>query len=198
MCATKIGFRVLAIKLGIRILALNLFLIIVLIQNSAHGEELLKKSCASLLPDEAKEEIIRTYKNWRILEQDDLVSDDQLLWNKYHMGECPGIVVGTFDNSGKKAYAVLMITQAPIKKAKLLLIRKKYNGKYTITLFYSENNLPNFPVIHKGPPGLYYDFYNRKHSIEAKADVIIYEHIESKAIAFYYKNGKYQHLLISD
>jgi hypothetical protein len=158
-----------------------------------------QQSCAELLPKEVKEIIVNKYKNWRILQKKDLVSDDQMLWDKYHRGECPGVTTGNFDSSSKTGYAILIISQAKtIKRTKLLLLIMGDSGKYTSQVLYVENDVSNFPVIHKEPPGKYSDFYDPKKTEEAKADVIVYEYIEASAVAFYYKNGQFRHLLISD
>ena len=158
-----------------------------------------QQSCAELLPKEVKEIIEKKYKNWRILEKKDLVSDDQVLWDKYRRGECPGVIAGNFDNSGNTGYAVLIISQAKtMKRTQLLILTMRGSRNYDSQVLYVENNVSNFPAIHKEPPGQYTDFYEEKKTIEAKTDVIIYEHIESSALVFYYKNGKFRRLLVSD
>ena len=69
---------------------------------------------------------------------------------------------------------------------------------YEATTIYSNNKVTNYPVIHVSKPGRYRDFYDRKKFVQVDSDVLVYEHIESRALAFYYKGGKFVRLLISD
>jgi hypothetical protein len=156
-------------------------------------------SCLNLLPKDAKALIDDKYINWRILSKQDLLSDDQILWDKKHENECPGIAIGKYRNDKVADYAVLIIPKkGETKKANLLMLAKDSSGKYTLVLLYGDKNVANYPVIYKVAPGQYYYFYDSKKSIMTKHDVVIYEHIEASAIAFYYKNGNYEQLLTSD
>lgn len=198
MCFISVTRVIKRFLLG-RMISIPVLLVLVM-QGCADSEQLIKQQgCVTLLPQEAREKIVTSFRNWRTLELKDLVPDDQVLWKKYHQGECPGVAAGSFDNSGKTEYAVLIISRTQIKKqTKLLLLRKTYSGDYTPKILYEEEGVSNFPAIHKEPPGVYSDFYDRNSTIAAKTDVIIYEHIEASAIAFYYENGEFKQILISD
>jgi len=175
------------------------FLFFMIDGNACSAQSIELYECPSLLPKSAIEAIVESYKDWKILEKADLIPDDQMLWDKYRRGECPGVAVGNFDGGGnKKTFAVLIISHAPKKHAKLLLLKRNHFGKYKISLIYEENDVTNFPAIHRGLPGTHRDFYVKEKKVKVKTDVIIYEHIEASAIAFYYKHGKYEQLIISD
>ena len=178
---------------------LTIMFLFFMIYGSSGGDQFGKHhECALSLPKSAREAIAASYKNWRILEKTDLNPDDQTLWDKYRRGECPGVAAGNFDGTNQKTYAVLIISQAPKKQAKLLLLKRNHFGKYKIVLIYEEGKVTNFPAIHKGLPGTYADFYVKEKTVKVKTDVIIYEHIEASAIAFYYQHGKFEQLLVSD
>lgn len=173
-----------------------LILIIFIIDNSTYGNA---KLCDSILPVGAQKEIARNYKGWRIIKKEDLVFDDQTLWDKSHQEECPGISAGRYDKAAGIEYAILVFREISEKKhTKLLLLKSDTSGIYHSTVLYFENDVTNLPVIYRRPAGKYSDFYNDKKSIVTKSDVIVYEHIEASAIVFYNKNGKYRQILISD
>ncbi len=156
-------------------------------------------SCLNLLPSDATALLEEKYIDWRILSKDDLLSEDQMLWDKQHEKECPGIAIGKYRGDNVTDYAVLIIPKKEkVKKAKLLMLTKDRGGKFKVSLLYDDPNVSNYPVIFRADPGRYYYFYDSKKSILTKRDVVIYEHIEASAIAFYYNNGKYERLLTSD
>ncbi len=141
------------------------------------------------------------------MEKKDIDSDDQALWDKVREGECPGIAVGNYDDSKVKGYAILIIPRDSVKRQiKLLLFRKNSSGKYAAkTILETDNAGRSYPVIYRGEPGTYtetdsYDYgkNNEADSIETKHDVIICEFIEKGALVFYYKDGKFHELVISD
>ena len=169
-------------------------------------ESSARKSCASLLPKEALKEITLNFKNWRVLEKNDIDSLSQVLWDETRGEECPGVAVGNYDGSNEKGYAALIIPQDSTKrKFKLLLLKKNSSRNYTIKTLIKSSGVGDYPVIYKGKPGTYtetgsfdYDKDNEADSVETKYDVIICEFIEKGALAFYYKDGKFHELVISD
>ena len=164
------------------------------------------KSCAFLLPKEISREIAIRFEGWRVLEKKDLGSDDQILWAKAWGEGCPGVAVGNYDGSNEKGYAALIISQDSTKRQfKLLLLKKNSSGNYTIKTLIKSSGVGDYPVIYKGKPGTYtetgsfdYGKDNEADSVETKYDVIICEFIEKGALAFYYKDGKFHELVISD
>lgn len=104
-------------------LALNLILIAT---SYALGSKIPNtQSCTSLLPKEALKEIGISFKGWRILEKKDIGSDDQILLDKAHSGECPGVAVGNYDGSTERGYAVLIIPQDSVRRRIKLLLMKR-------------------------------------------------------------------------
>jgi hypothetical protein len=174
-------------------------LVLILQGGIALGQSIESNSCSNLLPEDARALINEKYNNWRILSKNDLLYDDQMLWNKNHEKECPGIAIGKYRNDNESDYAVLIIPRKDkTKKAKLLMLTRNMGGRFAIKQLYEDKNITNYPVIYKADSGQYFYFYDSKKSIVAKHDVVIYEHIEASANAFYYESDKYQQLLISD
>lgn len=66
-------------------------------------------SCAALLPKELIGRLQVSYKNWKVLEVSDLVSDDQEIWKKTWSKYCRGVAVASFSGSEKTFYAIALI-----------------------------------------------------------------------------------------
>lgn len=151
-------------------------------------------SCAALLPHEASAKLESAYKGWNVLEYDQLYPHQQEIWG----ARCPGVAVGQFKGPGEIGYAVVIVNQTKdAKQAKLLLVEKQKTG-YTIQLLREQSEVPSYPVVHKEPPGVYREFYDRESTVRVANDAFVYEHLEATAMLFYYKDEKYQELLISD
>jgi hypothetical protein len=156
-------------------------------------------SCVPALPEGARQVIETKYSNWRILVDSDLNKDDQEIWSRTHRGECPGITSGRFVSPSKADYAVLLVNkQSAHREVRVIVVRSNTSSAYEATAIYSNNQVTNYPVIHTSKPGKYHDFHDRKKFVQIDSDVLIYEHIESRALAFYYKGGKFIRLVISD
>ena len=98
--------------------------------------------------------------------KDDLLSDDQMLWDKQHEKECPGIAIGKYRGDNITDYAVLIIPKkGKAKKAKLLILAKDRGGKFKVSLLYDDTNVTNYLVIFKAAPGRYYYFYDSKKTL---------------------------------
>jgi len=155
--------------------------------------------CVPVLPEQARQVIETQYTGWRILVVSDLNKDDQEIWSRTHRGQCPGITSGRFVSSSKADYAVLLINkQSTPRETRVIVIRSNASSAYEAMTIYSNNKVTNYPVIHTSKSGKYHDFHDRKKFVQIDSDVLIYEHIESRALAFYYKGGKFVRLVISD
>lgn len=151
-------------------------------------------SCAALLPAGAKTKLEAAYKGWSVLEHNQLYPHQQELWGP----RCPGVAIGQFKGPGVTGYAVVIVRQIKdVKQAKLLLL-EKHASDFAIQTLREQNEIPSYPVVHKEPPGVYREFYDRESTIKVTNDVFVYEHLEATATLFYYKDGRYRELLISD
>ncbi|MCI0331101.1 MAG: hypothetical protein L0196_09205 [candidate division Zixibacteria bacterium] len=188
-------------------MALPLCLILITYDYALGRQPANRLSCSSSLPKEALKEIAARFKGWRILEKKDINSVGQTLWDKTRAGECPGIAAGNYDDSNVKGYAILIIPRDSVKRQiKLLLFQENSSEKYAARIIYEAVTARHsYPVIYKGEPGTYtetasddYGEDDRADSIKTKHDVIICKFIKKGALAFYYKNGKFYELAISD
>ncbi len=180
----------------------GLVLIVVLVAFQAAAtaaEQSQLDSCVPALPEQARQVIETKYSNWRILVASDLNKDDQEIWSRTHRGECPGITSGRFVPASKADYAVLLVNKKSAhREVQVVVVRSSTSSAYEATTIYSNNQVTNYPVIHTSKPGKYHNFHDRTKFVQIESDVLIYEHIESRALAFYYKGGKFLRLVISD
>ena len=157
-------------------------------------------SCVPALPEAAMQVVGLRYAGWKILALSDLSNDDRELWNQSHRGQCPGVTSGRFTSPNKTDFAVLLINKgASQRQTRLAIVTSNTAAsRYEATTVYSNDKVTNYPVIHTSKPGKYHDFYNPQKLIQIDSDVLVYEHLESRTLAFYYKGGKFVRLGISD
>lgn len=158
-----------------------------------------ESTCASLLPKDLSERLAATYIGWRVLERSDLNVDDQTIWDQqWGSKECPGVAIGNFRDLNKLDYAVAIVHKTDSLREEKLLFADMRSKPYRVVELHSEKIASNFAVVRKGLPGQYKDVYDRTTAIDIRIDTIIYEHIEASAIAFIFRKGAFEKLLVSD
>jgi hypothetical protein len=181
-------------------LHLLVYVVILVIVPASFGQ--LKNSCrASSLPSGAKALLDGKYADWRPKDVSDLGPDDKELWLKANPKDCPGIAIGHFEEPDRVSYAVLLVPKSELKHAyKIIVLRELPTGNgYAARLLdqadgeYSSSGL----VISRVPPGKYSDFEGTA-SVSVKVDAVNVEWIEKAAVLYYWANGKYHTIQISD
>ncbi len=178
-----------------------LLLTLVLLSLAKYSYSEKAESAPCDLPDTAALVLKQKYPGWRLLNSNDLAPEDRDVWNRTHPHACPGIAIGQYEGKSKVQYAVLMI---PVKKSsrlktKLVMLRLTPEGKIVPHVLYEDKaRLISYPVIYKGGPGQYTDFYDPDNKIAVATDAVIYDRIGASASAFYFANDKYHEVLISD
>lgn len=141
------------------------------------------------------------YPDWRIKSLSDLIADDQALWAKAHARDCPGIAIGHFEESDRLAYAVLVVPKAKLRHGYKIIILKESASEndYAARILdqadgeYSGSSL----VISRIPRGKYSDFAGTA-QVQVKLDAILVEWIEKASVLYYWANGKYRKIQVSD
>lgn len=170
-------------------------MIVGLWQTTCYGEEqrdVLAK-CETLLPPKVKSALDKSYYGWKIVEREDLTKDDQDISNE----KCPGIVFGAFGPNSKSIAILLGRRANDLYQVRLLLAKPLANTDFKLIELLSEHAY-RYPIIHKGAPGVYSDFYDEKKSVTVHSETLIFEHLEASAKAFYIDNGAYRYVLVSD
>lgn len=159
--------------------------------DTSHDDE---HACQPQLPEPLRVRVTAEHPGWRVLKPDDLLAEDLAIWRRAYDGLCPGIAVGHFNDTAQTAYAVLLIRPTDGRITARLVVVDASRTDELIT----ETDLSNLPVVRKGMPGTYNDFYDPSDTISTPFETIIYEHLEASAIAFFWQNGRYVSLKVSD
>lgn len=147
-------------------------------------------------PPKVQTALNRQFPGWRITQLKDLVEDDQQLWKKAHPIDCPGIASGSFRRGGSSVAVLLIHTEGATHKQQLVLISEENAGQRFRVL----RELPASQVtwvISKVPAGGYRDWTRQKH-VHTERDGIYLEHIESTITLFYWRNGSFRTLVVSN
>ena len=128
-------------------------------------------------------------------------SDDQQLWLKGSKPkDCPGIATGHFQSTKELSYALLLVPKSnPNEGHKIIVVSKnETNDSYDWRLLdHAEGQTYSGLVLSKAAPGKYSDWENEK-SIQLKLDGIQVEWMEKGAVLYFWSEGRYRKLQISD
>ena len=149
--------------------------------------------CAASLPLPLMKLLANSYSSWKVVDRSTLSNEDQQLTNL----KCPGIVVGAFGPGSNSIAILLGMKTNDHYQVRLLLAKPTTKSDFTIIELLSEETY-QYPIIYKGRPGKYSDFYDEKKSVTVRNEPLMFEHLEASAKAFYLDNGTYRSILISD
>jgi hypothetical protein len=168
--------------------------------SAATLKALISTDCGTVLPAPITELLTSQFPEWRPKQLSDLESDDRQLWLKAHPQECPGIAVGHYQPGDELSYAVFLVPKSdPTNGYQLIVVGKKaaqaaYNWKL---LDRAKGQAYSGIVVSTAKPGNYSDFEDTK-SVVTKLDGIYLEWIEKGAVLYYWSNGHYLKLRVSD
>lgn len=140
---------------------------------------------------------LRTNPGWKVVAEDDLPSDDQVLWKKYHGGFEPGVAVVDLDGSGNKACAVSLIQKRDGKTFEQLVLLKRTSKQLVKNVIVRPHVVVSPFVVWRAAPGQYVDLKSGNR-IVIQNDSIVYEKMESTSTQFYHVKGKLHSLLATD
>lgn len=162
---------------------------------TAHTET---KCGLSNLPVAVQRAILGEFNTWDIVTINDLAADDQMLWTKKHPDECPGIAWAEFNGRGTPSYAVTLIRRERGKLWQTLVVAAAgRGGKYNLIVLSKPQETAQVSVVEKLPPGRYSNA-DQSLDVSTRYPVIQYEVIESGAIIYFWKNGRYKSLIASE
>lgn len=128
-------------------------------------------------------------------------ADDQQLWlTPIRDKECPGIAVGHFETADKLSYAILLVPKSSRGGGHKVVVVSKGAPKSAYTwklLDQAEGQTYSGLVISTATPGKYSDLENNK-SIQLKLDGIQVEWMEKGAVLYFWSEGRYRKIVVSD
>jgi hypothetical protein len=145
------------------------------------------------------EHIAKQFPSWRIQTLSDFSVEYQDMWKKKHPQECPGFTSGHYLTKTKLTYAALLIPSDSRKPGyKLVLISQSRAGKTFSSVLENVNGVTSTPnVIYTLPPGKYSDA-ETVDKVTVHSDVLVLEQLEAGSVLYYYRNGRFKKLIISE
>jgi hypothetical protein len=141
--------------------------------------------------------LMTRYPDWKVVEVTDLSEYHRRLWLEDHPTACPGMDTGRFDPGGRWQTAILLIPKLQRDNRAKLLILSKIGLKYSSVVLANLDQRGEVPVIFTASRGRYRSW---DHSVEivTKYKVVTLVFYESSATVFYWTNGKFHELQVSD
>lgn len=136
-------------------------------------------------------------KYWSVVERTDLNDDDKVLWDKYHLGLCPGITTVVWGSDKRTYYALALLHKSGEGKVfeKLLLVDSiTYHVKARLS---GAAAVSNPFVVWTAKAGTFADRRTGQ-IITIRGESVIYEEMESTATQFYMHRGRIRSLIAAD
>jgi len=156
-----------------------------------------RSSCENELPGQAQKAVTKKLKHWKVLTIADLPADDREIWEDDYDEKCPGITAGQFGPNHAQAYAVTLVRFMNGALYQTLVLVAEKNQRYQVTTLSRPQKVARPSIVRKLPGGTYSSAEGEM-QIDAGSDVIAYETIEAGTIIYYWNNGKYKNLIISE
>ena len=150
-------------------------------------------NCRPLPP--AAQAYLKSHPDWSPVAENDLVSDDVLLWQRYHANQCPGMAVVKLSSGGNVSYALALLHREGDRTTEKLVVIER-NSSRTTDLVSAAIVVSPF-VAWRAAPGIFHDQISNK-DIHVRHDAIIYEKMEASATAYYLVNGKFRPVVTSN
>jgi hypothetical protein len=153
-----------------------------------------------VLPPELQTELAKTYPDSQPERLENLSEYYRQSWLKEHPNDCPGIAIGHFESKSEISYAFFLVPRP----------ERKHPGASIVVFSRVRPTAPFVPhLVFKWDAGGFYDHSDLVISKVAAGkygdpqvlidlDGIMYEAMEQASSLYYWKNGRYQVLSISD
>jgi hypothetical protein len=155
----------------------------------------------SALPASVRDLLNAKFSEWTPKQVSDMNADDQQLWlTGAHGKECPGIVEGRFETADELSYAILLVPKSNPSGGHKVVVVSKGSPKSAYTwklLDHADGQTYSGLLISKATPGKYSDLENNK-SIQLKLDGILIEWMEKGAVLYFWSEGRYRKIVVSD
>jgi hypothetical protein len=150
----------------------------------------------STLPSDVRQYLL-TQPGWHVVDTKDLVSDDQILWQKNRPALCPGMTIVDLDGTGNKAYALAMLHSEGSDLLEKLVVVSRRGGAQKIDVLVTAEIVPSPWVVWRNSPGTAREFDSGQTTV-IPTDSIIYEKMESTATLYFLSGDKFRSILITD
>lgn len=159
------------------------------------AEPVLKDPCdLALLPEPVREVLKHKFPTWRLLTLSDLTDEEQRYWLKSKGGDrCPGVGVGHIETRTYPSYAMVLVSREPTKPdSKFLVMSERRKGRFEVTVLSTD-----FGFVSTVPPGKYTDSQQTE-KVQLNLDGILFEVFQKGAGLYYWRNGRYRQLIMSE
>jgi hypothetical protein len=187
-------------NMGKTIFVTIITVVLIFFDSASFAELVLKDPCdISLLPKPVQEVLRHKFPTWQLLTLSDLTDEEKNYWLKSKGGEkCPGIAAGHIETWTYLSYAMVLLSREPTKPvSKFLIISERRKERFEIVVTY-----PYFGFVSTVPPGKYEGAkgadYQQPNFIQLRLDGIVFEGFQKGKILYYWKNGRYHSLIISE
>jgi hypothetical protein len=154
----------------------------------------------SVLPKEIQTTLEKSYPDWKPERLENLSQYYRRFWLKDHPNDCPGIAIGHFESKSELSYALFLVPGPDRKQPGASIVVFSRTGptipfvshlvfKWDVGNFYGHSDL----VISKIAAGRYGD-----PQVLIDLDGVLYEAMEKASSLYYWKNGQYHGLSVSD
>ena len=149
------------------------------------------------LPPKIRAHLNRKFPDWRIVTLNDLGPDNRRFYLERHSKGCPGFTPGRYTPAPEPSYAVLIVPKNQKDKRSKLLVYDKAERGYEATKLVEGAHEGAMAVVITMPSGTYHDS-QRTEKVTTKRPVIVFVVYESGALMYYWANGEWHMLQISE
>lgn len=153
------------------------------------------------LPPSAAQTLNSQVPGWKIAQLSELSPEHQQLWKTRHPEDCPGIVEGKFVPDVDKSFAVLL-TEQENREQKLRVVllvpirRRRAAAGFRVVNVIPPSGAEGENVLKRVGPATYTGVEGKQVAISL--DGIMLEQLESGSVLYYWHNGKFRSLLLSE
>ena len=161
----------------------------------------------SALPQELQAKLAKEYPDWQPQSLESLDKFSRAYWIKAHPKECPGIAIGHFESKTELSYALFLVSRLGRKQQGASIVvfsRTQSSSAFVphVVRKWDTGNSFAFPdlVVSKVPPGEYEGYAESDEApmVSIHLDGLLYEAIGKASNLYYWKDGGYQGIPISD
>ncbi len=154
----------------------------------------------AVLPESVRVALASQYPDWRVETVGDLEGDYQKAWIAKRPSDCPGFASGHFESNADLSYALLLIPRDKGKVGYRFLVFSSKSGKETYSsslLEQSDKDAIGSSAIFRVDPGLHFN-EQKFAAFKLKSEGIYLEFFETSGFIYYWKHGRYEHVVESD
>jgi hypothetical protein len=147
------------------------------------------------LPKDLQGLIASKYPETRLVGISDLNEADRRLFQKEHVGSCPGLVKVDFYGDGKPTLALSLTTKSQAEPKTYLVLAHSVDNDWKASLLETANGVP-IPVVWSEKPGEYKGIYGKK--IHAARPVIVFCGYSSWAVLYAWMGNRIAKTWLAD